>query len=82
MSWPARARAVIREIDAGMPKDMPFADRVKALREAYPFARRQGWAYKSWLAEQRRYLAQFDPPPASKRFPLSPMERMMARAHR
>jgi hypothetical protein len=83
MSWPARARGVIREIDAGLPKDIAFADRVKALRVGYPFAERSGWAYKSWLAEQKRYLMQFapaNPAKESKRFPLSPMERMMLKA--
>ncbi len=80
MSWSDRARSVISDIDAALPKDIAFADRVKALRDGYPFARRQGWAYKSWLAEQRRYLLQFQPPATSKRFPMSPLERLMAEA--
>lgn len=80
MSWRDRAHAAIREITAGLPKDAAFADRVKLLRESYPFAERKGWAYKSWLVEQRRYLAQFEPPATSKRFPLSPLERLISKS--
>jgi hypothetical protein len=76
-TWKDRARDHIRELTAELPKGTPFADRVKLLRENYPFARRQGYAYKSWCSEQRRYLAQFEPPAASKRFPLSPLEKLM-----
>jgi hypothetical protein len=76
-TWKDRARDHIRELTAELPKETPFANRVKLLRENYPFARRQGYAYKSWCSEQRRYLAQFEPPAASKRFPLSPLEKLM-----
>lgn len=79
MSWSDRARQIIREIDADLPKDIAFPDRVKALRVAYP-GWRAGWAYKCWLKEQRRYLMQFAPAKESKRFPLSPLERMMSKA--
>lgn len=77
MSWTDRAYHHIREIAATLPSDATFQQRVKALREGYPFARREGWAYKAWLAEQRKYLALFQPPSDSKRFPLSPLERIM-----
>lgn len=77
MSWADRARDAIRDITATLPKEATFQQRVKALRDAYPFARREGWAYKAWLKEQRRYLAQFAPPADSKRFPLSPLEKML-----
>ena len=65
-TWKDRARDHIRELTAELPKETPFADRAKLLRENYPFARRQGYAYKSWCSERRRYLAQFEPPAASK----------------
>ncbi|MBR1206581.1 MULTISPECIES: hypothetical protein [unclassified Bradyrhizobium] len=77
MSWTDRAWDHIRTITADLPKDTPFRDRAKLLRENYPFAQRKGWAYKAWLTAQRRYLAQFQPPSSSKRFPLSPLEKMM-----
>lgn len=78
MSWSDAARSHIRAVTADLPKETPFADRVKLLRESYPFQRRQGWAYKAWLKEQRRYLAQFAPVTApTKRFPLSPLEKIM-----
>lgn len=77
MSWSDAARSHIRAVTADLPKETPFAYRVKLLRESYPFARRQGWAYKAWLKEQRRYLAQFAAAAPSKRFPLSPLEKMM-----
>ena len=79
-SWKDRARNHIRELTAELPKETPFADRVKLLRENYPFARRQGYAYKSWCSEQRRYLAQFQPEKERKRFPLSPLEKLMLRS--
>lgn len=79
-TWKDRARDHIRELTANLPKETPFADRVKLLRENYPFARRQGFAYKSWCSEQRRYLGQFQPEKERKRFPLSPMERLMLEA--
>ncbi|MGJ4954592.1 hypothetical protein ACQR1H_03030 [Bradyrhizobium sp. HKCCYLRH2015] len=80
MTWTDRAREEIRAITADLPKDMPFKERAKRLRESYPFARRNGRAYKAWCREQRRYLAQFEPPANSKRFPLTPLEQMIARA--
>lgn len=77
MSWTDRAWDHIRTITADLPKDTQFKDRAKLLRENYPFAQRKGWAYKAWLTAQRRYLAQFQPPKDGKRFPLSPLEKMM-----
>lgn len=29
----------------------------RAIRAAYPFGKRRGWAYQEWLAEVRRQLA-------------------------
>jgi hypothetical protein len=80
MSWTDRARNHIRELTKPLPGDTAFADRVKLLRENYPFSQRRGWAYKAWLKEQRIYLAQFQPPTDSKRFPHSPLERMLLKS--
>jgi hypothetical protein len=79
MSWSDTARSYIDKIHAGLPADATFEQRVKALRDGYPFAMRRGWAYKAWLGEQRRYLARYAGPQVdTKRFPLSPLERAIA----
>jgi hypothetical protein len=83
MSWSDAAFSEIQRIHATLPADVTFEQRVKALRDGYPFSERMGWAYKAWLKEQRKYLAKYQPVTVdTKRFPLSPMERMMARAAR
>lgn len=83
MSWSATAHNEILKIHDRLPHDATFEQRVKALRDGYPFAMRSGWAYKAWLAEQRKYLAKYQPVTVdTKRFPLSPLERMMAKVAR
>ena len=78
MSWSESSAEMISYIHSTLPPDVTFAQRVKALRDGYPFARRRGWAYKAWLGEQRKYLAQYQPADHdSQRFPMSPLERLM-----
>lgn len=80
MTWRDTAKGIIAELTADLPKDAPFRDRVKLLRDNYPFARRSGFAYRVWCEEQRKYLAQFMPPKGSKRFPRLPLEIMLDEA--
>lgn len=83
MSWSDTSRSYIQKIHETLPLDATFEQRVKALRDGYPFSMRRGWAYKAWLGEQRKYLAKYQPTTVdTKRFPLSPLERMIARAAR
>lgn len=81
-SWLDGAWRVIRELDKSLPADMPFDERVKAVKAAYPFGERRYHPYKMWLKAQRQYLCRFKPDHETKRFPLSPLERMMERASR
>jgi hypothetical protein len=60
MSWTDRSREVIAQIHATLPADAALADRVKALRDGYPFSMRRGWAYKAWCTARREYLAKYD----------------------
>lgn len=79
MSWSDSARDHIYKIHSALPAEATFEQRVKALRDGYPFAMRKGWAYKAWLGEQRRYLAKYAGPATdTKRFPMSPLERLIA----
>lgn len=81
MSWSERAAEAIAAIHEILPTDATFKQREIALRNGYPFSRRRGWAYRAWLKEQRKYLAKYAPPTVdTKRFPLSPLERMMQRS--
>lgn len=59
MNWSERARTVIGEIHARLPKDASYRDRVAALREGYPFGARENHPYKAWLRAQREYLGKF-----------------------
>lgn len=79
-SWQWRAWQVIDEVHASLSADASFEDRVKALKDAYPFGERRHHPYKMWLRAQRQYLCRYEPPSDTKRFPLSPLERMMRRA--
>jgi len=80
-SWADSARSHIARTHATLPVNISFEDRVKAIRDAYPFGERAMHPYKMWLKEQRRYLARYQPDSIdTKRFPLSPLERMMRRA--
>lgn len=81
MSWYESARDHLRRLDDTLPADMPFKDRVKAVREAYPWGGRSMHPYKQWCKAQREYLARFHKSEAA--IPdkhLSPLERMMRRA--
>lgn len=55
MTWRERARTVVRPIVLQMGVSDPKATR-KALREAYPFQEKRGYAYKSYLAECREQM--------------------------
>ena len=80
-SWYDSARDHIAKAAASLPADISFEDRVKAIRDAYPWGERRMHPYKMWLKAQRQYLAQFEPPgEGSKRFPLSPLERLMRKS--
>ena len=80
MSWFESACDYLDAVDKTLPKDATFEQRKKAYFDAYPWGERRMHPYKMWLKAQRRYLSRFEPPTDSKRFPLSPMERMMRRA--
>ena len=81
MSWYDAALYHIQRLDETLPADMEFADRVKAVKEAYPWGVRRMHPYKMWLRAQKEYLNRHCPPTIdSKRFPLSPLERMIAKA--
>lgn len=80
-SWYDSAKAYIRRVHETLPPDIGFEDRVKAVRDAYPWGARKHHPYKMWLKAQREYLAAYAPlDHDSKRFPLSPLERLMRKA--
>lgn len=82
-SWYDTARRVLRELDAELPADMPFDERAKACKEAYPFGERRYTPYKMWLKAQKEYLLKYAPPSMdTKRFPLSPLERLVRKGKR
>lgn len=81
MSWYTSAKSTIDEIHATLPADATFEQRKQALFDGYPFGCRRYTPYKMWLKAQREYLTRYAPPSVdSKRFPLSPLERMIAKA--
>jgi hypothetical protein len=81
MSWTDSARSHIATIHDTLPADATFDQRVKALRDSYPFQMRSGWAYKAWLKARKEYLAKYATPTTdTKQWPLSPLERMIAKA--
>lgn len=61
MSRTDESRRVIAQVHATLPADISFADRRRAIREAYPFGEREYWPYKAWCKAQREYLAKYDP---------------------
>lgn len=61
MSRSDEARQVIARVHATLPADISFAERKRAIREAYPFGEREYWPYKAWSKAQREYLAKYDP---------------------
>lgn len=80
-SWLDSAQRTIDEVHASLPADATLEERIKALKDAYPFGERAHHPYKMWLKAQRQYLCRYEPKTETKRFPLSPLERLMRRAH-
>ncbi len=76
MDWSARSREVIGQVHSSLPATATFKERKAALKEVYPFGERAMWPYKAWCKAQADYLRRYAPVD-SKRFPLSPLERMM-----
>ncbi len=77
-SWYDQARGYIRAVDAGLPADISFEDRKKAVSAAYPWGERKMWPYKAWLRAQKEYLGRFVKSDASVHAShLSPLEKMM-----
>lgn len=62
-SWYERARDGISAMTRDWPRDMPFAERRRALQAAYPWGERANHPYKAWCKAQREYLARFDDRP-------------------
>ena len=60
-TWRDNAWRVILKVDAGLPADISFAGRKRAIQDAYPYGARKGWPYKAWLQAQREYLSRFNP---------------------
>jgi hypothetical protein len=61
LDYPARARAKIAEVHASLPEAATYEQRVRALKQAYPFGERRYWPYQAWLTARRAYLRQYDP---------------------
>lgn len=85
MSWRERADQVIAMVDAALPADADLRARRRALRLAKPwdFAG-TSWGRKVWAAAARQYLERYGAgrDEALRGLPLSPLERMQARAER
>jgi len=58
-TWKDAAEAAIGRVHASLPADVPLADRIKAVDDAYPFGERRYSPYKTWLAVRRDYLVKF-----------------------
>jgi hypothetical protein len=83
MTWGQRANAIIWDSHNRIPKDATYKERKKAIQDAYPWGTRSGWPYKAWLREQRIYLARYaDKKEMAAKLPLTPLERMIAKAAR
>jgi hypothetical protein len=77
-TWYDDARQVIAELHATLPADLPFPERVKAVRDAYPYGERKRWPYKAWCKAQRDYLTRFvAAEPRPKNLPLTPLEQFI-----
>jgi len=85
MSWRQRADQIIASVDAALPADADLKARRRALRAARPwdFAG-TSWGRKVWGAAARQYLERYGDgrAPSMRGLPLSPLERMQARAER
>ncbi len=79
--WADTAAGVIAQVHEALPQTATYEERRKALSAAYPFGQRKYAPYKTWLQACNKYLARYASP-GSKKMPLSPLERMMARGRR
>lgn len=61
MSWADAALEVVARVHASLPQTATYAERKKALHDAYPFGPRRYHPYKAWCREQRSYLARYKP---------------------
>lgn len=88
MSWYDTATGYIGQIHVKLPADASYEERVKALRDGYPFQERRGWAYKAWLKARKAYLGKYSMkavrPRGDKQINfdemLSPLDRAKAKA--
>lgn len=64
MSWYESARVYIRKVHESLPETATYAERRKAVQDAYPWGERRYHPYKMWCKAQREYLGRFknDPP--------------------
>lgn len=71
-TWYEHSRHQIRTLTRDFPSDMPFKERQKRLRDAYPYGSRSNHPYKSWCKAQREYLDRYRnlPPAADSLFAL------------
>jgi hypothetical protein len=59
-SWRERARHVIHDVDASLPKDATIRERRAALRKvAGEFHAGCSWPSQVWQQERRKYLASY-----------------------
>lgn len=54
--WRERCAPIIRRVLLET-RAFPWADRKRALRQAYPWGPRAAWPYKVWCSEVRRQIA-------------------------
>ena len=64
VTWYERAKLRIDQAHEALSPEISFKHRKMAIRNAYPFSEKRGFAYKAWLKAQREYLARHDPRPA------------------
>ncbi len=77
--WAETASKVIAKVHAELPADADYKTRKAALSKAYPFGERAMSPYKTWCRHVKTYLARYAP---RQELPMSPLERMIARANR
>lgn len=71
-SWYDSAWDHIDAVHKTLAADVSFADRRKAISDAYPWGERRMHPYKMWLKAQKQYLARHDPRPAGPLAPAPP----------
>lgn len=83
-TWRDGAVAIIGQVHNALPADADIKARKRALREACPHEYRStSWGRKVWGKAATAYLTKMGMPSRAKaELPMSPMERMMQRAHR